>query len=146
MRSFSSSWFVTDGAPQAPRSPDNFPSSAPGQLWHSAALQLCQAEKGTPVFVTCQVPCWGPSVCSAAEFQFHPHCCPLPVLSCGCQHLQPVISCCCGSPCSSSRVAGPLQEPGRISQHTAQGDSQAWQMPQAAWPLLPQTLPSLLTL
>lgn len=110
VRFLSSSCFVTDQALWAPRSPDTsspiLPASAPGQLGHSAALQLCQAEEGTPVCMTCQKPCRGPSVCSAAEFQFHPRCCPLPVLSCGCQHLQPVTHCCCGSPCSSSGVAG----------------------------------------
>lgn len=86
--------------------PALFPASAPGQLWHSAALQSCQAEEGTPMCMTCQEPCWGPSVCSAAEFHFHPCRYSLPVLSCGCQHLHLVTHHCCGSPCSSSRVAG----------------------------------------
>lgn len=107
-----------------------------------------QAEEGTAVRMTCEEPCWGPSLHSAAEFQFHPHLCSMPVLSCRCQHLQSVTHLCCGSPCSSSRVAGSFQEPGNISQHTIQGNSQAWQMPQAPSSLAtstsdPQSVPAV---
>lgn len=122
--------------------PPLLPAGAPCQLRHSAALKLCQAEEGTPVCMTCQEPCWGPSGCSAAEFRFCPRCCSLSVLSCGCQHLHPVTLCCCGIPCSSSRVSGSWKGHSKslAGYPNTQPRVKARQMAQAGWPPLPQTL------